>query len=66
MIPTQAPPPGMLEHPQYPGLYCDASIVYVHTGDPAKDAAHRAMMMEHTGCLPQTFIIGAGIERIDP
>lgn len=60
------PPPGMLEHPQCPGLFYDASIVYVRTGDAAKDLAHRLMMMEHTGCIPQTFVIGGAINTNTP
>ena len=49
----------MIEHPQHPGLYYDPSIVYIRTGDAAKDAAWRLMIMEHTYCVPQAFRIGA-------
>jgi len=48
----------LVEHPQHPGLFYDPGLVYVHTGDAAKDLAHRLMMIEHTGCIPQTVIIG--------
>lgn len=49
----------MVEHPQYPGVFYDPGLVYIHTGDAAEDAAHRLMMAERTYCIPQTVIIGA-------
>lgn len=48
----------MIEHPHYPGTFYDPSIVYIHTGDPVKDAAHKLMVAEATYCIPQTVIIG--------
>lgn len=52
------PPAGWLEHPHQPGVFYDAGIVYIHTGDAVKDLAHRMMMVERTGCIPQTVVIG--------
>lgn len=60
VLPGEAlPPSGLLEHPQYPGLFYDAGLVYIRTGDALKDTTHRLMMSEHTYCIPQAFIIGA-------
>lgn len=59
VIPAEAVPPGMLEHPHYPGVFYDASLVYIRTGDVMKDAAHRLMMHEHSYSIPQAFIVGA-------
>ena len=48
----------LVEHPQHPGVFYDPGLVYILTGDPAKDVAHTAMMIEHTYCLPQRVVIG--------
>lgn len=49
----------LVEHPQYPGVFYDPGLIYIRTGDREKDLAHRLMMIEHTGCIPQTVIIGS-------
>ena len=50
---------GLIEHPQQPGVFYDPSIVYIHTGDPLKDAGYRVLRSAHDYSIPQTWIIGA-------
>lgn len=51
----------MIEHPQYPGVFYDPSIVYIRTGDAVKDAAHRLMMTEHSYRIQQAVVIGVAV-----
>lgn len=32
--------------------------IYVHTGNPVEDTAHRLAMSEELYCVPQTVILG--------
>jgi hypothetical protein len=49
---------GLVEHPDHPGFFYDPSIVYIPTGDEAKDAAYRKMRAEETYSFSQKWDLG--------
>lgn len=50
---------GLVEHPDHPGLFYDPLIVYIPTGDPAKDAEYRTMRAAETLSFSHRWDLGA-------
>ena len=47
----------LIEHPDHPGLFYDPSIIYIPTGDAAKDAEYRMMLAAEACSFPQKWEI---------
>jgi hypothetical protein len=48
---------GLIPHPTIEGLRYDPAIVYIPTGDPVVDSAHRLTRATETHSLPQTHFL---------